>query len=87
MPSIYYNGNSRYYEVDDENDLPQSNLLRDSYVYDTTVVQDSEAGRLDLVSYRVYNTPVRWWIIARSNSIINPDAVLAGTVLKIPRIM
>ena len=79
-----YDQMSRYYDVDFTYDLPQDNMLKTNYSYDTTIVQASEIGRLDLVSYRVYNTPVNWWIIARFNSIINPDAVQAGTRLRIP---
>ena len=79
-----YDQMSRYYDVDFTYDLPQDNMLKTNYSYDTTIVQASESGRLDLVSYRVYNTPVNWWIIARFNSIINPDAVQAGTRLRIP---
>lgn len=81
---VFYNQQSRYYDVDTENGIPQSNMLRDNYSYNATVVLDNESGRLDLVSYRVYNTPVYWWIIARFNSIINPETAVAGTKLKIP---
>ena len=55
-----------------------------NYKYNSTMVQANETGRLDLVSYRVYGTPVHWWIIARFNSIIDPDSVQAGTRLRIP---
>ena len=81
---VFYNQQSRYYNVDTDGGIPQSNMLRDNYIYNTTVVLDNESGRLDLVSYRVYNTPVHWWIIARFNSIINPETAVAGTKLKIP---
>ena len=81
-----YDSKSRYYNCDTTFDLPQSNLTKSSYTYDTITVLANEAGRLDLVSYRVYNTPVHWWIIARFNSIINPCEVRQGTKLKIPRI-
>jgi len=81
---MQYNSNSRYYRCDTENDLPQSNMLQDNYVYNTTVVEPNESGRLDLVSYRIYNTPVNWWIIARFNGIINQETAIAGTVLRVP---
>ena len=83
---MQYSQNSRYYNVDETNSLPQSNMLRDLYEYDTVTVLANEEGRLDLVSYRVYNTPVHWWIIARFNSIINPETVKAGMSLRIPRL-
>lgn len=79
-----YSQTSRYYHVDDETGIPQSHLFKTYYKYNTTIVTEFEEDRLDLVSQRVYNTPVNWWIIARFNAIINPNAVPAGTQLKIP---
>lgn len=81
-----YDSKSRYYNCDTEFDLPQSTLTKQSYLYDTITVLANESERLDLVSYRVYNTPVYWWIIARFNGIINPCEVKQGMKLKIPRI-
>lgn len=83
---LQYNQDSRYYNVDGEYDLPQSNMLIKSYDYDVVTVRSNESGRLDLVSNRVYNTPVNWWIIARFNSIINPETAVVGMKLKIPRL-
>lgn len=83
---LVYNQNSRYYKVDDTDGLPQDNMLKTNYQYDTVTVLANESGRLDLVSHRVYNTPVNWWIIARFNAIINPETAVAGTKLKIPRL-
>lgn len=83
---LVYDQSSRYYNVDCEYDLPQSNMLKTNYVYDTVTVMAKESGRLDLVSYRVYNTPVYWWLIARFNGIINPETAVAGTRLKIPKL-
>lgn len=81
---LNYDITSRYYKCDNVDDIPQSNLLKDNYDYSTTRILAEEDGRLDLVSYRVYNTPVKWWIIARFNSIINPETARAGMTLKIP---
>lgn len=83
---LQYSQDSRYYNVDGEYDLPQSNMLIKSYDYDVVTVRSNESGRLDLVSNRVYNTPVNWWIIARFNSIINPETAVVGMKLKIPRL-
>ena len=83
---IDYNQNSRYYSCDTENDLPQSNFTTYRYSYDTVTVLASEDGRLDLLSYRVYGTPVRWWQIARFNAIINPTSVSVGDKIKVPRL-
>lgn len=82
-----YNQLSRYYECDTSEDIPQYNMLKTTYSYDTLTVLANETGRLDLVSYRVYNTPVHWWIIARFNAIINQEEVQAGMKLKIPRLL
>jgi hypothetical protein len=84
---LIYSQNSRYYQCDDTDNISQQNLLYSNYEYDTTVVLSNEACRLDLVSLRVYNTPIYWWIIARFNSIINQDTAIAGTILKIPRLI
>lgn len=81
-----YSQSSRYYNVDVSYDMYQSNLIKTNYDYYETTVQSDESGRLDLVSYRVYNTPVKWWVIARFNSIINPETAVAGTKLKIPKL-
>jgi hypothetical protein len=81
-----YDRNSRYYDCDTTNDLPQDELFKKSYSYYTIVVKANESGRLDLVSQRVYNTPVHWWIIARFNAIINTETAIAGTVLRIPQL-
>lgn len=83
---MIYSQNSRYYNSDLEYDLPQSSLIKDHYDYDTITVLAEEASRLDLISLRVYNTPVYWWIIARENSILNPASVPVGTVLRIPKL-
>lgn len=83
---LNYDQTSRYYAVDFTYDLPQDNMLKTNYTYDMTTVLANESGRLDLVSYRVYNTPVKWWLIARFNAIINPETAIAGTKLKIPRL-
>lgn len=81
---VTYNETSRYYNCDTENGLVQDNLLIRDYDYNTTIVLANESSRLDLVSLRVYGTPVNWWLIARFNAIINPETAVAGTILKIP---
>jgi hypothetical protein len=83
---LVYDQSSRYYNVDFTDELPQDNMLKKDYQYDVVTVLANESGRLDLVSYRVYNTPVNWWIIARFNAIISPETAFAGMKLKIPRL-
>jgi hypothetical protein len=47
-------------------------------------VLKEEAGRLDIISNKYYNTPVYFWIIAMANNIIDPFTVHEGEVLRIP---
>lgn len=35
-------------------------------------VLSGEGYRLDIISYRIYNTPDLWWVIALMNAIRNP---------------
>lgn len=41
-------------------------------------------NRLDLISYKFYNTPFLWWVIAEVNHLYNPMFVEVGTILRIP---
>lgn len=43
-----------------------------------------EENRLDLISYKYYNTPLLWWVIAEASGIVNPFDVPVGTRLRIP---
>lgn len=92
-----YKDNSKYKNVsryrnqwrilDDEGDLYQE-------TYDPPSINTSNArvhkvsqadiNRLDLVSYKYYNTPIYWWIIAEASGIYNPLIVPEGTILVIP---
>ena len=47
-------------------------------------VTPSEENRLDLVSYKYYNTPLLWWVIAEASDISNPLVLPVGTHLRIP---
>lgn len=48
-------------------------------------VADSNEGRLDIISDKVYGTPDLWWVIALYNGIIHPLAEIeTGTYLRIP---
>lgn len=45
-------------------------------------------GRLDLLSYEVYETAMLWWVIALANDILDPfDDTLVGSLIYIPPIM
>lgn len=47
----------------------------------------ADENRLDIISFRYYNTPDLWWVIALANNIANPRRnVTIGTNLRIPAI-
>lgn len=41
-------------------------------------------SRLDLISFKFYNTPRLWWVIAYASNIGDPFNVPVGTRLRIP---
>lgn len=50
-------------------------------------VKPEEERRLDLISYRYYQTPLLWWVIAEANNI--PNAMVGpsvGDILRVPTI-
>jgi hypothetical protein len=47
-------------------------------------VEQGYENRLDLISYKFYNTPFLWWVLASINNIANPMKVEAGVILRIP---
>lgn len=92
-----YKDNSKYKEVsrykdlwrilDDEGDLYQETYdsinidVRNSSIHKVTQV---DVNRLDLISYKYYNTPMYWWVIAEASGLYNPLLVPEGTILIIP---
>jgi len=44
----------------------------------------SEAGRPDVVSYKLYGSTQYWWVILAYNNMVHHDELVTGTVLKIP---
>ena len=45
-------------------------------------------GRLDLLAYEIYESPMLWWVIALANDIVDPfDDALVGSLIYIPPIM
>ena len=81
---ITYDISSRYYISDPTDNIPQHDMIKNNYEYTTTKILANEDCRLDLVSLRVYNTPTKWWEIARFNSIINQETARAGMTIRIP---
>ena len=54
-------------------------------VNDTLYVVEPECeNRIDMVSFKFYNTPHLWWAIAMMNHIKNPMRLEVGIVLRIP---
>lgn len=48
-------------------------------------IKAGEEGRLDLLAYYYYQSPLLWWIIAEANNIFHPlKDVKAGAVIRIP---
>jgi hypothetical protein len=44
-----------------------------------------EEGRLDILSWRIYKTPVLWWVLALVNNIQNPfEEPVAGDRIRVP---
>ena len=57
--------------------------LRDDDIY----IFSRESDKLEHLSYRFYNTPEYWWVIARANNISNGSIFLEpGKQLRIPNI-
>ena len=49
------------------------------------VVQSSDAGRPDLISYRYYGTPAYYWVILWINGVHDPfETLYPGMLLRIP---
>jgi len=53
--------------------------------YKTIEIDSSLLGRLDIISYRNYNTVDLWWIIAIFNNIVDIRG-FKNTVIKLPDI-
>lgn len=46
-----------------------------------------DVGRLDLISYKVYNSEQYFWVISQANNILDPfNGFSAGNQLKIPNL-
>lgn len=82
---MQYRESSRYYNVVNY-ECTQIPLTVTNSTYDYTHVLSDEAGRLDLVSLRIYNDPSYWWLIAMFNGIIDPSIVPVGLRLRIPNL-
>ena len=53
---------------------------------DDTYIFTKESEKLEHISYRFYNTPEYWWVIAKANNISNGSIFLKpGRQLRIPQ--
>jgi len=65
-------------------------ILRERIVFEESdsdqyyTVEEHLKNRLDLISYKYYNTAELWWVIAEANDINDPFAIEIGTYLRIP---
>lgn len=74
------NESNSYYESPNKYSIPE----KESDIYITT--NKSNENRLDIVSSKLYGTPLQWWIIATANNILDPFDVPLGTTLRIPNV-
>lgn len=81
-----YKTYNRILDLDNNNTIFESpNLFNLSNTINKYhVVEDSEEGRLDIISQMYYGDPQYFWVIAMANNIIDPLTIIRGTILKIP---
>lgn len=65
-------------------ETPNKYSIRESHEDIFYSVEMGYENRLDLISYKFYNTPFLYWVIATVNNINNPFEVPAGIILRIP---
>lgn len=65
---------------------PDSVSLAESSSDVLFVVSKKYVNRIDLISYKFYNNPNFWWVIAKRNNLYNPMILPLGTTLSIPNI-
>lgn len=67
-----------YLETYDPIEIKSSNT--DSFY----IVEKGYEDRLDLISFKYYNNPLLYWVIAEASGITDPFHIPVGTVLRIP---
>jgi hypothetical protein len=76
---LYISGAYKFWGTWTPTSIPFS--PKDMYFTVTSGVE----SRLDLVSYKFYQTPELWWVLADVNQIFFPaEELTVGTVLRIP---
>jgi len=75
------------YETDETAIIPMFLENKEEFLSDQDayhVVERQDENRMDLVSYKYYQTVSYWWIILLANGIYDPFGVRVGDVLRIP---
>ena len=64
-----------------------NSMFNKALPYTDFMVDESVAGRLDLIAWKVYGSVDLWWVLGYYNGIVNPIYELEpGKTLKIPRL-
>lgn len=90
LESYYHAGtNCSFYEINGTNFLlfldDLSYLRKPEYLQKIHIVTENDINRLDKISYKYYNTPELWWLIAEVNY-IDPFELYVNQELIIPNI-
>lgn len=83
---------SRYRNLNvfiDENNMhylesPKKRVFAESPLDKIYIVEPGFEDRIDKISFKFYNTPHLWWVIATVNNIRNPMKIEVGIALRIP---
>ena len=78
LERIQYTENEEIIETQNKITIPYS-VNDKSYT-----VQVGEEGRLDLISNKVYGTPMYWWILAQASNIYDPFSISVGDRIRVP---
>ena len=87
-PNSRYNNQSRivYDNGEEVQETYDRKVIKRSVKDRYHEVLPGEDGRLDLISYEYYGTPMYWWSIAQASGIHDPLSVKRGDRLRIPNI-
>lgn len=83
-----YKRETRILNTDDEQyiETHESPVIPESSSDSFHIVTPSDEGRLDLISFHYYKTPLLWWVIAEASGVTDPFNIPIGTVLRIPEL-
>ncbi len=90
LESYYHFGSHcKLYDINKEKILifldDFSYLRKPEYLQKKHIVTKNEIGRIDKISYKYYNTPELWWLLAEVNY-IDPFELYEGQELLIPNL-